>query len=444
MASVPYRTSSYGDYLNHVSALIGIDVGDLQATELTFLQLFFNRAIRKIWEMQNWTDLCPYGEVRFPTNLITYPNDYTQTSVWTASNVSVTSKALGNPLDNRTTANSVLETVTSGLHGVSQNAVFLPQQPYNVSGYARPNGRNYLYVNVNDGGATYQCFFNLNSPGSFGAITGTGTGAQVQIQQQAQGFYFWVMSFTASNTAGNGSVAVDLSPDGSTTVYGGNTALGAYFWGITAYLMQNILPAAYIIPWSQTGETAIDTVFSVWGNDPGGSFLPGRVNYNLTPNGIELIGPSSIGPVYTYYRPQRPVFSGNTLSLTANTASGTEVYYTTTAGISDYYTCSQNITAGQTPDTNPTFFSVVPIPYVLFEYCVYNAYADWLGTEGQSTKAAAMYQYAQTCIDDENDKQERQSGNIMPWRVSTHVTSQNRGMGYIGQNFSPVGLFFVN
>ena len=125
--------------------------------------------------------------------------------------------------------------------------------------------------------------------------------------------------------------------------------------------------------------------------DPG-SFLPAyRIDYTLNTNGIQLIGPTSIGPVYTWYRQRRPVYS---------------------------------------TDPAQTF------PYIFFEYCIYSAYADWLEVEGQSMKAAAMRQHAQTYMDDEHDRQERQNGDIMPWRVYTHLTSQNRGLGYVGQNFN--------
>lgn len=448
--SVPYRTSNYSAYLNHVAALIGVDVGDFQSTELTFLNQFFNRALRKIWESQSWTDVCPFGEVRFPTNLLTYPNDYTQSAYWAITGANITAQALSNPMDARVTANSVLEApnFTPNQHGFSQNVTFLPNQPYAISGWVRPNGRQFIQVSVNDGVNTYTSFFSLAQPSpSVGTAGGTGV-FTANIQQAANGFLKWQLTFTSANTANSGSIGVFLSPDGVTTSYVTSSSVGAYFWGTTAFQTQNILPASFIIPWSQLGETAIDTVFSVWNNNPGGNFVPGRTNYLNTPNGIEIIGPTNAGAIYLYYRPQRPIFSGAAYNIADSYITGQSVQYTSTATLTNgeinYYSAIAPISPGQTPDMSPTLWSVTVIPYVMLEYCVFNAYADWLQTEGQAAKAQAMYAYAQTAMDDENDKQERQAGNIMPWRVNTHVTSQNRGMGYQGQIFSPSGSYFVN
>lgn len=446
--SVPYRTNSYGDFLSHFSALVGTDSTTLQATELTFINTFFNRAIRKIWESQVWTDICPYGEVRFPTNVITYPNDLTQSAYWTQNAVTASTGVVTNPLDNRQTASALLETTANAQHGVQQNFTLLPAQPYTFSGYALPSGRNYILVSVLDGSGnpSVNVFFTLTGSGTVGTINNIGTtGAQAALNMQANGWYKWSLSLTTAATAGSGaSLNVSLSPDGTTTSYVGTTTLGASLWGNTAYLQQNYLPTAYIIPFGQLGESAIDSVFEVWANNPLSGLMPTRVGYTLSPNGIQLIGSCGPGPLYLYYRPQRPSFSGAVFNAGATYAVGAKMYYTTTAGTLNYYQCLIATSAGQTPDTTPLSWNLIAIPYVFFEYLVYNTYADWLNTEGQTAKSQAMYQYAQSCIDDENDRLERQNGIIQPWRVSTHVTSQNRNMGYQGQNFIPAGSAIAN
>lgn len=448
--SAAYRTDSYSGLLTQTASLIGIDVADLGTTELTMLNAFFNKGLRRAWESQSWIDICPFGEVRFPTNLITYPNDYTQSAYWSANFTTVTAAALGNPLDNRTTACSVLENSATEQHSIVQNVTFIPNQPYNLSGYARPNGRNWLYVTVNDGASSYTGFFNLSQPSPV-VGTVTGSGATGNLQLQANGFYEWILTIgNTSVSANTGSITVGFSTDGSTTHYAGNSSSGMYLWGTTAYLMQNILPASYNVPFSQLGEQTIEStgVFDVWSTDPGGGFIPGRVNYNLNPNGIELIGPSSIGPVYLYYRPQRPGLPSSSWSSSATYSVNQTFLYTSTAagtsGIQNGYTVTTATSAGQNPDNTAASFSVIPIPYIFSSYIEWFAYGDWLIAEGQAAKAMAAYQLAQSFMDDENDKQERQAGWLMPWRVNTHVTSQNRGLGFQGQNFSPSGAFFIN
>lgn len=440
------RTSNYSDYLTDVTALMGIELADIQTPELVILNSRFNRAIRKIWEASNWLDVCPYGEVRFPSNVLSYPNDLSQTAYWTASGLTVTANAVNNPLDNRTTASKILETAVSGIHAVSQPGQFYPSLPYQVTGWAAPAGRQWLSVAVNDGASSYTSFYNVLT-----GVVGSSTGSTVQtsIQRQSNGFYKWALTFTSSSSASLGSVTVGTSPDGVNTTFSGSSTLGLNTWGNTCYLQQNLLPAAYNIPFFQLGETPIDAIFTITANDPGGSLQPYLVNYNLTPTGAELIGPTSTGPVYLYYRQQRPIYSGQTWNSSSTYTAGTTVnpttlYYTNTAGVSNYYNVIISTSAGQNPDTNPANFSVLQIPYAFEQYCVFNAFADWLLVEGQTAKATAMYEYAQTVFDDQADIQERQLGAIMPWRVYTHVTSQNRGLGYVGQNFSLTGTAILN
>jgi hypothetical protein len=457
--SVPYRTSNYSDYLSQVSALIGVDQADLQTTELTFLNVFFDRAVRKIWESQTWRDLCPYGEVRFPTNSIAYPNDLSQ-SVWVSANAVFGGVYINNPLDNRLTASylSPSSGSFSSPQGITQAIEILPAVAYQVSGYyaiasggGNPSNTllNYLVVAVGDGNYTYTAGFNCLQPNP--AVVGTsvsvgGVLPQAQVSAASNGFVKWSLTFTSTATAlgvftpNLGSITLYPSPDGVTTSYTGNPyatiSAGGYSWGVTCYPQTNQIPDSYLIPWSQPGESAIDTVFDLWGTDPGAAIIGQRLGYQENPNGIELIGACPPGPCYLYYRPQRPVWTGSTWLNTNTYTAGTEVQYTSTStGAINYWISLANTLAGQSPDTVPSKWSIVPVPYLILQYCVHNAYADWLQTEGQTAKAQLMYQYAQTCLDDENDRQERQAGNIQPWRVATHITSQNRSMGWGGYNF---------
>lgn len=427
------RTSNYSDYLNSVSALIGILQTDLQSTELTFLNSYFNKAIRQIWEGNNWTDLCPYGEVRFPVNLVAYPNDLTQ-STWTVTNGVATANVINNPLDNRVTASQLLETTATGAHSFSQTFTALPNTSYQASGYIRPNGRTNIQVVLNDGITTYSSFYNFLA----GTVTSTlGTNTSAGLQMQANGFWYWNLQATSASSAyTTGSVTVNLSPDGVTTSYAGSATSGVYSWGTTLCTPNSTIPAAYYIPWEQNGESAIDVMFEAWTTDPGSFLPPYRADYSVTPNGIELIGPTSTGPVYLYYRLRRPNFSGATFASSTSYTANQTFYYTANNGNANYYTVLSATTPGQTPDTNPTLFSLITIPYVFFEYAVYNSFADWLEVEGQSAKAQAMREHAKEYLMDEVDRQERQQGNIMPWKVYTHLTSQNRGLGYVGQNFN--------
>lgn len=427
------RVSNYSDYLQNVTALIGIDQADLGSTEQVFLNTFFNKALRDIWERNSWTDLCPYGEVRFPVNLVPYPNDLTQSN-WTIISGTAASSSIANPLDNRVTASLLTESATTAQHGFSQTFTAIPGVSYQASGYFRPRGDGYIQATLTDGVSSWTAMYS----GVSGAVvTSAGSGITTGIQMQANGFYYWSISAQSVTGALNGRLTINLSPDGVTTTYTGNGTNGAYFWGNTACTPNSTIPAAYYIPWEQAGESAFDVVYEAWTTDPGSFLAPYRADYNLTPNGVELIGPTNTGPVYMYYRYRRPLFTGATFASGTAYSSSTTVYYTSTvSGNSNYYTSTSGTSAGQSPDTNPTLWNLLSIPYVFFEYIVYSAYADWLLTEGQTAKAQAMMQTASMYLDNESDRLERQQGDIQPWKVYTHLTSQNRGLGYVGQNFN--------
>lgn len=431
------RVSSYSDYLQHVCALIGVDQNDLQTTELTFLNTFFNKALRDIWERNSWTDLCPYGEVRFPVNLIPYPNDLTQTN-WAITNATATSSSTNNPLDNRVTASRVMETTSTGNHGFSQTFQAIPNASYQAQGYFRGiGGDGYIQVSLTDGVTTYSATYS----GVSGAIvTSTGSGVTTGIQLQGNGFYYWSISGSSVTGAASGQLTVLMSPNGSSFSYAGNVNNGIYAWGNTVSTPNSYIPAAFYIPWEQAGESSFDVVYEAWTSDPGSFLPPFRADYNLTTQGLELIGPTTVGPVYMYYRYRRPSFGGGTWSSALAYTSSITIQFTSasalTCGQINYWTATTNTTAGQSPDTTPSVWSKLNIPYVFFTYIVYSAYADWLLTEGQAAKAQAMLGQAQMYLDNENDRLERQQGDIQPWKVYTHLTSQNRGLGYVGQNFN--------
>lgn len=460
VSTVRYRTSNYSDYLSQIASLIGVDSADLQTPELTMLNNFFNRAYRKIYESQLWPETCPFGEVRFPLDLIGSPNDLTNTSFWTPTASTAAGNVSPNPLDNRVTSSSITPTTATATHYLSSasglfDSAIAPNQSYILSGWVKPNGYNYFTVAFSDGIGTCSLTYTLTQPTpSVGTITNTLNSsfpANASIQAMPNGWLFWSVQFTSSTNASPlsaKSVILYVNSTSTNATYSGDGVSGLLFWGVTLSPGTNQVPASYFIPYNQLGEAGIETVFDVWGTDPGSSLLPGRCNYQLSADGINVIGAPNLVPYYLYYRPQRPIFSGTTYAASTAYIAGQYVYFSSTAtltnGQANFYKSLSATTAGQSPDTNPTKWQQLFIPYTFLQFCVYNAYADWLMTEGQTAKAAAMYVYGQSCLDDENDKVERQNGNIMPMRVSTHLTSQQRGMGFQNQNYLPQGSYYVN
>lgn len=71
------RTSDYSDYLVRMGGLIGVDSANFTNQELSRLNGFFQKNIRKIWETTFWPEVCAL-ESRTPNS--SYVIDYEQAS----------------------------------------------------------------------------------------------------------------------------------------------------------------------------------------------------------------------------------------------------------------------------------------------------------------------------------------------------------------------------
>ena len=62
-------------------------------------------------------------------------------------------------------------------------------------------------------------------------------------------------------------------------------------------------------------------------------------------------------------------------------------------------------------------------PYVFSEYAIVGAYGDWLQADGQTDKAQVIYQQAESILQSELDKLERQEGQTQPIQFITYGTT---------------------
>lgn len=440
------KTKNYSDYLSRICGLIGIPVGGLTSDELNFLNGYFNTNYDEVWQRSNWIDLCPYGEARFVGNKLSYPNDLSQTTTWVPSNIVVTANAIRNPADGRITASKVLETATTGTHGPAQTYnFFVPTTQYTIYGYARYLGRPYIQVSINDGGGTASAFFNIQA-GTVGTTSGV---ISANITKQNDGFWLWTISLTSSATATAGPVTILTSPDGVSTNFAGNTGVGFYSWGNLLLQTGYVGPEGSFLSFSQSGEAEIDVVFEVWSNSPKSASPPWRQPYEIVQGGLQMLAPDGSwygayynppvtatttiasqppNPVYLYYRPEVPDFVGNAWSNISTYSVGTTVQFTDSTGIINYWTCAVATSAGQSPSTTPSSWTLLIIYDFTFKYVVFGAYADWLRQDGQFDKAQAADEDAEEQLVTEFDQQERQMGWLQPIRYQTHVTSQSRGV----------------
>lgn len=435
------RVVPYSRYLRGVCALVGIPSDEIPTPVAETLNQNFNTAMKGMWNEAYWcTDISPYGEARLVGNLLTYPNNLAQTAYWTATAITPTANAIQNPADGRTTASKLLETTANNVHRVIQTAAIIPDTAYICSIYARPLSRDYVYILFDDGVNNFSAFFNI-STGVVGTVSGTG--ATATIGRQPNGFWLCQLSVTTATTASaTGAFGVYVSTDGSTLSYAGNASKGLYLWGVQLDQASQVPQTAGVLPWEQIGETAIDMFFDIFKTNPVATNFPQGQGYEIVPAGAQLIngtfwnyyvngvnqnttyGLATANPVWVYYRRTMPNYQGDEFDAAGTYAVDQQMYFVNSIGDGNFYKSIVATTAGQSPDTTPTSWEVLPIYEAFLQYAIYQSYADWLISDGQNDKAGGMYAVAKSKMDSEAEKIERQGGQVLPMKVSTHLTSR--------------------
>lgn len=436
------KTSNYNTFLSRVAGLIGVDVTNLQSTELAMLNGYFNHSMRGGWEGNYWLDLVNIGEARFSGNMLDYANSYVPNSTpWTTSDVTITSNSVANPIDGRITAALFTESSTLNTHSMIQSAALrlLPGQAYTLSVYLAPLLRTQAYLQLtSNNGTTTVAIFDLTGNGS---VVST-TNCTAAIALAANGFFQVSLTRTLSASTFNEKAGAYLAGyNGSTNYFGAGPAL--YVWGFC--LTPSTTAPAPLIKWSQAGETEIEAVYNVWRTSPSNVRFPAAQPYILNPDGIVLVGANSNGTTslngvnplngintpwqqffFVDYRSRVPEYTGADWSAATAYVPGNQVFFTDSASNGNYWKCITNASAGQSPTTQPTKWTLLPLPQFLLDYAVYDSYSQWLRVEGRNGAAELMAGRAQGELDQESDRQERQMGDIMPTKIQTHVSVQPR------------------
>ena len=153
----------------------------------------------------------------------------------------------------------------------------------------------------------------------------------------------------------------------------------------TKFALLTLLPV--VISLDQTGKTAIGVVKTATQTDPRLSARPVRVDFQLSADGVQLVGDTLPVSVWIAFQVRPPVLAGATWSATPTYAAGATVYYASTAEEGDFWTANVSTTAGQDPEDTPGKWDRESFPAFLREYCAQGACADWLRSQGQRDAA---------------------------------------------------------
>lgn len=150
----------------------------------------------------------------------------------------------------------------------------------------------------------------------------------------------------------------------------------------------------------QAGETVIGLVRGVFDDDPEFTDTPRRREWRLGAHGVHILGDSVPVSAWVWFMENPTEFSGADWSAAATYATGARRYFSSsTVGFEgDYYEALAATTAGQSPESHPEKWSVVPFPQAFRPFVVQGAYADWLRADGQTDKALAEQQIAEDIL----------------------------------------------
>jgi len=169
------------------------------------------------------------------------------------------------------------------------------------------------------------------------------------------------------------------------------------------------------VGYTQTGQTAIGEVFNITNANPRLTRALTEYRFWLSGNGVQV--PQGPARVWIEFRRRRPLLTGDAWSSTATYTAGQQVYYTTSAGVGNFYDCATATSAGESPVTAAAKWTVVEIPYIFGQSLIWHAYADLLAADGQADKASVARNSADEYYAMEADKLYRQQRQTQPIRV---------------------------
>lgn len=165
-----------------------------------------------------------------------------------------------------------------------------------------------------------------------------------------------------------------------------------------------------LIVWDQPGKTRIGDVLEIWRDDPERAKRPRTVPFLVTTAGIQL---ASDAPdmVWINFRLRPPEFKATPWKAARTYTSGEMVYFSD----GECYRAAAATAAGESPATAAAKWEWQPVPRVLANYATIAAYAEALEEDGESDKASANFNKADSRLADEMDRynvQQRQSAQF--------------------------------
>lgn len=170
-----------------------------------------------------------------------------------------------------------------------------------------------------------------------------------------------------------------------------------------------------------------DEILAVYSRNPQETTRAVQLSYQIYDTGSarKVVISAQQADGYYLYRKDCPSLEGDLYSPTVVYYQGAQVYFDSGSGTGTYtpvlgkphagnfYVCTAvSTTAGQNPNTHPSLWTKIEIPYVFGAFMSWGSAANWFVSEGQMQEAATVEGKANQILEQEYDKFLRQQSQF--------------------------------
>jgi len=178
----------------------------------------------------------------------------------------------------------------------------------------------------------------------------------------------------------------------------------------------------YFVPSADASE-----ILGVWNKNPQDTTRAKQIDYQIYNDGtdIRIVLPSIITEGSYLYRQKCPQLTGDPYQTNVVYYLNSQIYFDSGSGTGalmpvqgkphngNFYICLANSTsAGQNPNSDPSLWSKIEIPYIFGSFMAWGSAANWFVSETMINEATVIEQKAQQVLEQEYDKFLRQQGQF--------------------------------
>jgi len=204
----------------------------------------------------DYSNTCPELLIEKQSTNLAFRSQEFNNAYWTKGSSTIVANSIIAP-DGTTTADTWVEANGVGITPEIVKAISLSNATqYTWSVYAKPNGRDWIVINANDGTASYRTWFNITT----GVVGTNPAGSTAKITLEPNGFYRCSVTRTTGVSAAGSLYDLQIANADGVNTYTGNGTSGVYIWG--AQLEQSTYITSYIPTTSATVTRTQDKAYN--------------------------------------------------------------------------------------------------------------------------------------------------------------------------------------